>query len=202
MEVNLDLQVLQEREKIWEQQKRNTIKRFYKKGLKDTQVLNISLINLQERLEDGTLQRLYEINKSITQSYRMCAGKAFEQCIERIFNEHGISFSKQVLVDSNGIVCLKKSKNVKMHYLDFVIPEIQVGQSVYDSRYRVVSVKTSVRERYLQDVSYPNLVLISLEQVTRNGVESIKVCDKEMQLTSFISRLQQQNSYVHVEKAS
>jgi len=186
---------------MWNEQRMLTMKKFYQNNLKENS-LDVSKSTLDDRLKDGTLDLLYKINKSITQSYRSCAGKVFENCIEHAFDKYGVNYSKQVLVDTNGIVHNKKTKVLanprsKFHYLDFVIPHVQQGESIYSGKYQVISVKTTLRERYLQDVSpnmTTNLVLISLEQIQCDGILSIKVCEKEKQLTNFMLDIIKQQS--------
>lgn len=185
--VNIDAQVLQKRESEWQSQNKEIVKTFYKKYLNE-KTIQVSVDHLDRLMADGSLDLLYNINKSITQSYRSRTGKTFENCIQQTFEQYNISYSKQVVVDSSGCVVRRRS-GVKLHTLDFVIPKISLGDCVYDPMYTVVSVKTTVRERFLQDAMYPNLVIISLEQVNYGNIQSIKVCPITKQLTKFIEQL-------------
>ncbi len=141
--------------------------------------------SISDHYDDGTLDLLYSINKSITQSYRSTTGKTFENCIEKIFKIYGISYSKQVFIDFSTQTIQKYSKKLHGHRVDFVIPEIQIGESL--ECHWVVSCKTTLRERFLQDMLYSNCILISLEQLNPiDKILSIQICPTRKEFTVFL----------------
>ena len=120
---NLDLFVLNLREVKWNENKYKTIEKMYKKYLENNSInLNIDKNIIINNDNKNTFDLLYNINKSITQSYRNTTGKIFEKCIEEVFIKCNIKYSKQVCIDENGLVVDFKKK---FHLLDFIIPEIK-----------------------------------------------------------------------------
>jgi hypothetical protein len=64
--------------------------------------------------------------------------------------KNNISYKKQVTINKSGIIVGFNEKKKCYHIIDFVVGEnIEVGKSITD--YKVVSCKTSCRERWTQD---------------------------------------------------
>ena len=96
---------------------------------------------------DEMMDKIYFASKSITNTLRVNVGRQFEDAIESILRNNNIDYSKQVRIDSNGMVT-KKAKSTT-HIVDFVIPSVKINESINDKI--IVSCKTTVRERILQD---------------------------------------------------
>lgn len=98
--------------------------------------------------DNGFLEKLYENDKSITQSLRCQAGQALEKTIAQILDQEQISYAKQVYV-KDGIVCKRTKQYKGGHTLDFVVPKPNHGDNIQD--YIHISAKTTLRERVHQD---------------------------------------------------
>ncbi len=103
-------------------------------------------------LPDELLIKLYDKSISIRQSNIQKNGDFLENNIvvsELIINK--ILFRQQVTIDKNGkIVGFNEKKNKCYHIIDFVIGNnIQIGKCI--TEYKVISCKTTCRERWCQD---------------------------------------------------
>ena len=103
-------------------------------------------------LSDGELLQLYNKSISIHQSKIQGNGDFLENDIlVGVLDKNNIHYKKQVTINKSGIIVgfnIKKDKCY--HIIDFVIGEnIEVGKSI--TEYKVVSCKTTCRERWTQD---------------------------------------------------
>jgi hypothetical protein len=181
---NYDKDLLCKREDDYEISRKETFLRFYK-NLQIKLLLDID--NLSELYDNGDLDEVYNINKSITQSLRAKTGKKFEKLVADLFTKLGVSFQEQVLITSDGIVSPSDSKSVG-HRVDFVIPKPTPNSSV--ENYIIISCKTTLRERFRQDTTYPRLVVITVDSnIPRDdqGINFIIVSEKEKNLTKWVN---------------
>jgi len=182
---NYDKLILDKRENDWINKRNNTFERFYKLKCSENKIV----IDL-DKLDFNLLNKIYEINKSITQSFRSSSGKNFELIIMDIFNKQDISYSYQVHIDKNNKI-LKNAKN-SYHTVDFIIPEVKYGENINTKvndkfKYTVISCKTTIRERILQDKSYKNLYVITLDnQKNKYNINSIVINKIEKNFTKFL----------------
>ena len=107
-------------------------------------------------LSDIELLQLYNKSISIHQSKIQGNGDFLENDIlVRALDKNKIPYKKQVTIDKSGIIVgFNEKKGKCYHIIDFVIGEnIEVCKSITD--YKVVSCKTTCRERWtLDDWSY------------------------------------------------
>lgn len=103
-------------------------------------------------LNDDELLQLYNKSISIHQSKIQRNGDFLENDIlVGVLDKNNISYKKQVTINKSGIIVGFNIKREKCyHIIDFVVGEnIEVGKSITD--YKVVSCKTTCRERWTQD---------------------------------------------------
>lgn len=118
------------------------------KNLKIIQVLK----EMAPLLSDVEILQIYNKSISIHQSKIQGNGDFLENDIlVRILDENNISYKKQVTINKSGIIVGFNEKKEKCyHIIDFVVGEnIEVGKTITD--YKVVSCKTTCRERWTQD---------------------------------------------------
>jgi len=120
----------------------------FSKNLKIIKELN----QIAPLLSDDELLQLYNKSISIHQSKIQGNGDFLENDIlVGVLDKNNISYKKQVTINNSGIIVgFNKKKGKCYHIIDFVIGEnIEVGKSITD--YKVVSCKTTCRERWTQD---------------------------------------------------
>jgi len=103
-------------------------------------------------LTDVELLQLYNKSISIHQSKIQGNGDFLENDIlVGVLDKNNIPYKKQVTINKSGIIVgFNEKKGKCYHIIDFVIGEnIEVGKSITD--YKVVSCKTTCRERWTQD---------------------------------------------------
>lgn len=103
-------------------------------------------------LSDIELLQLYNKSISIHQSKIQGNGDFLENDIlVSALDKNKIPYKKQVTINKSGIIVgFNEKKGKCYHIIDFVIGEnIEVGKSITD--YKVVSCKTTCRERWTQD---------------------------------------------------
>ena len=109
------------------------------------------------------VETLYNVLQSVTQSLRSKTGKDFEEIISEVLDRNEIPHANQVYVNRDDMMFSYKKRRLS-HKVDIVIPVPKEGD--YAGDFTVVSCKTKLRERHLQDkflkVPY---TLISLENV-------------------------------------
>jgi len=103
-------------------------------------------------LNDTELLQLYDKSISIHQNKIQGNGDFLENDIlVGVLDKNNIPYKKQITINKSGIIIgfnIKKGKCY--HIIDFVIGEnIEVGKSITD--YKVLSCKTTCRERWTQD---------------------------------------------------
>lgn len=125
--------------------------------MKENKLIKNSLI-IQELkyiaplLSDIELLQLYNKSISIHQCKIQENGNFLENDIlVRILDENNILYKKQVTINKSGIIVGFNGKKSKCyHIIDFVIGEnIEVDKSI--TEYKVISCKTTCRERWTQD---------------------------------------------------
>ena len=119
--------------------------------LKNTKIIQ-ELKQIAPLLSDDELLQLYTKSISIHQSKIQENGNFLENGIlVSILDKGNIPYKKQVTINKSGIIVgfnVKKGKCY--HIIDFVIGEnIDVGKSI--AYYKVISCKTTCRERWTQD---------------------------------------------------
>ena len=103
-------------------------------------------------LRGDELLQLYNKSISIHQSKIQGNGDFLENDIlVGVLDKNNISYKKQVTINKSGIIVgFNEKKGKCYHIIDFVVGEnIEVGKSITD--YKVVSCKTTCRERWTQD---------------------------------------------------
>ena len=103
-------------------------------------------------LTDVESLQLYNNSISIHQSKIQGNGNFLEtDILERMLDKFKIFYKKQVTINKSGIIVGFNVKKEKCyHILDFVIGEsIEIGKSI--TEYKVISCKTTCRERWTQD---------------------------------------------------
>jgi len=103
-------------------------------------------------LSDIDLLKLYNKSISIHQSKIQGNGDFLENDIlVGVLDKNNISYRKQVTINKAGIIVgFNEKKSKCYHIIDFVIGEnIEVGKPITD--FKVVSCKTTCRERWTQD---------------------------------------------------
>jgi hypothetical protein len=121
------------------------------KTSKNLQIIQ-ELKQIAPLLGDVDLLKLYNKSISIHQRKIQGNGDFLENGILFIaLDKHNIPYKKQVTINNSGIIVGFNEKRDKCyHIIDFVIGEnIEVGKSITD--YKVVSCKTTCRERWTQD---------------------------------------------------
>ena len=110
------------------------------------------LKNIAPLLNDNELLQLYNKSISIHQSKIQGNGDFLENDIlVGILDKNKIPYKKQVTINKSGIIVgFNEKKGKCYHIIDFVIGEnIEVDKSITD--YKVISCKTTCRERWTQD---------------------------------------------------
>lgn len=144
---------------------------------------------LQEMYEAGILETFYNVMVSITNSLRCRAGIEFEGAVEQILQDAGIPFQKQIGISMDGY--FRKRTKETLHYVDLVIPHASLDTPLHEFKGELVSIKTTVRERWMQDkfLNVP-ITLISLEKCpTDEQMNSIHVHADDQGFTKWIYKL-------------
>jgi hypothetical protein len=122
-----------------------------KKVLKNARIIQ-ELKQIAPMLSGDELLQLYTKSISIHQSKIQENGNFLENDIlVSILDKSNIPYKKQITINKSGIIVGFNVKKEKCyHIIDFVIGEnIDVGKSITD--YKVISCKTTCRERWTQD---------------------------------------------------
>lgn len=125
--------------------------------MEENKVIKNSLIiqelkQLLPMVSDDDLLQLYNNSISIHQSKIQGNGNFLENDIlVGILDENNIPYKKQVTINKSGVIVgFNEKKGKCYHIIDFVIGEsIEVGKSI--TEYKVISCKTTCRERWTQD---------------------------------------------------
>lgn len=127
-------------------------------------------------------ETMYNTNQSITQSLRCKSGNNFEKCFEKILKMFNIPYSKQVCIDNDGNIDCGHG-----HKVDFMIPPPRSSLlSEYDGD--IISLKTTMRERVLQDKYLGNFVLITLDgvKIKDDTICVIRIVENGKELHNYI----------------
>lgn len=136
-------------------------------------------------------QDLYDLCNGLAQSVRCCNGRILETAIKTELERHAIPFLEQCSITEAGIV----SKSRRGHTYDFIIGS-DVGEPVTNAV--ILSCKSSVRERYLQDCNNlpcKEMYLITLDRVTqqekfkRHKMHIVTVCRQAKNLSNVLRKL-------------
>ena len=165
---NLDKFLLDSLEEIYQNSRKNTfIENFAKHFREDcncsrlkkkcicTGIIDLSRFGEKKYLEtlyqNNVLDTIYNMCQSTTQSLRSKTGRTFEDIIERLFIKYNISFDKQIHITPDGY--LINTKQNGCHSIDFIVPKPKsYPLLIKDFEGEFISCKTTVRERYLQDL--------------------------------------------------
>lgn len=110
------------------------------------------LKQLAPLLSDADLLNIYNKSISIHQSKIQGNGDFLENDIlSGVLDKNNIPYKKQVTINKSGIIVgFNEKKGKCYHIIDFVIgDDIEVGKPI--ANYKVVSCKTTCRERWTQD---------------------------------------------------
>jgi hypothetical protein len=141
--------------------------------------IDLNKLNNIKYIEENfdKFETLYNICQSITQAMRSNSGKNFEKAIEKVLNNYGfiknIHYKSQIYITDNNLISYKKVKN--SHSIDFMIPVPKDGMHLNNYNGELISCKTTLRERYLQDRFIGKFTLISLEKINCKNVKSIQI---------------------------
>lgn len=145
------------------------------KTCKETKIIQ-ELKQIAPLLSNNELLQLYNKSISIHQSKVQENGDFLENSIlVDILNKNGIPYKKQVTINSSGVIVGFNEKKVKCyHIIDFVIgKDIDIGKSI--TEYKVISCKTTCRERWTQDDwSYTFVPKLYILLTTSNDYPSTK----------------------------
>lgn len=100
--------------------------------------------------DDNSLLVLYDSILKIHQQRIQESGSFFEKMIENSLIIKGIPFKTQVGVNHDGNICDRKdSKNI----IDIIVGD-DIDNGKHISNFKVISCKTTCRERWLQDLDW------------------------------------------------
>jgi hypothetical protein len=128
------------------------LSRIEEKKISKNTIIIQELKQIAPLLSDVELLQLYNKAISIHQSKIQGNGDFLENDIlVSILDKNNVPYKKQVTINKSGIIVgFNEKKNKCYHIIDFVIGEnIEVGKSI--TEYKVVSCKTTCRERWTQD---------------------------------------------------
>ncbi len=102
-------------------------------------------------LTNEILTTIYNKSISIHQSNINKNGSYLEKIISRELENNSVQYKQQVTIDKNGIIInFNNKRNKCYHIIDFIIGEnIEIGKSI--TNYKIISCKTTCRERWTQD---------------------------------------------------
>jgi arsenate reductase-like glutaredoxin family protein len=101
-------------------------------------------------LNDDVILQLYNKSVSLHQSRVQNNGDFLEnEILSNILNKNNIIYKKQVCIDDSGTI-IGFSRKKCYHVIDFVVGiDVEIGKSI--TNYKVISCKTTCRERWTQD---------------------------------------------------
>jgi hypothetical protein len=112
---------------------------------------------------------------SIFQSRKANAGSGFERTIENVHKQKGIHALYQNWVDSDGNIYDKKPKNLGVHKMDVLIPTNKESKNT--TGMYVVSIKTTLRERFRQDLDgcpkCKKVIFLTRETLVQSQIDMI-----------------------------
>ena len=163
----------------WTQQKKDECKRAYDTCVRllKTPISYDEFITVwyDESEDKKGVAHIANMCMSIFQSRKANAGNGLERTIEKIHTEKGIHALYQKWVDSDGNIYDKKPKKAGVHKMDALIPtnkEITNTSDMY-----VVSMKTTLRERFRQDLDgcpkCKKVIFLTRETLLRSQIDMI-----------------------------
>jgi hypothetical protein len=163
----------------WTQQKKDECKRAYDTCVRllKTPISYEEFITVwyDESEDKKGVAHIANMCMSIFQSRKANAGNGLERTIEKIHTEKGIHALYQKWVDSDGNIYDKKPKKAGVHKMDALIPtnkEITNTSDMY-----VVSMKTTLRERFRQDLDgcpkCKKVIFLTRETLLRSQIDMI-----------------------------
>jgi hypothetical protein len=103
-----------------------------------------------DTLSEDILLSIFNKCISLRQQNTQNTGYDLEVIVRDILTKHTIMFKEQVEINNKGLVMgLGSKKKECYHIIDFVIGDVQVGDTI--TNHKVLSCKTSCRERWTQD---------------------------------------------------
>jgi len=159
------------------------------------EIINFNNFNDSEYLgklyDSHILDSLYNIMQSITQSLRTNTGKTFENIIELTFNlnnmKNKIHYGKQICIYNN---TLYDHKIKNGNYVDFIIPyPSNFPIHVDEFNGIIISCKTTLRERYLQDKYLNDKVIYITLQNTNIPKNTIYIDSKNLIYTKWLNNI-------------
>jgi len=163
----------------WTQQKKDECKRAYDTCVRllktPISYEEFRTVWYDESEDKKGVAHIANMCMSIFQSRKANAGNGLERTIEKIHTEKGIHALYQKWVDSDGNIYDKKPKKAGVHKMDALIPtnkEITNTSDMY-----VVSMKTTLRERFRQDLDgcpkCKKVIFLTRETLLRSQIDMI-----------------------------
>jgi|688.fasta_scaffold199621_2 hypothetical protein len=111
---------------------------------------------------------------SMFQSRKASAGNSSEKAIKKMHDNADINVKYQVYCDNTGLIYDKKPNKISVHKLDAIISQ---GDTLNISKCIVLSMKTTLRERYRQDLDIvgkcKKLIFLTRETPEKTKIETI-----------------------------
>lgn len=126
-------------------------------------VIDLSKLSDKEYINNNIefIKTIYNIVMSVSQSSKSKAGKTLEDIVEHFFIKENVSYKKQqaIMMDK------------KTHIVDFIVNDNEI-----------ISCKTNLRERILQDKFLGKFTLISFEKYEGDtSIKSVQIKDGEFE---------------------
>jgi hypothetical protein len=177
----MDTTIVEATEEVWKEYQEKELKRAY-----ETMIDIIDQFESKGRTFDAFREiwysqhcdkkgkkHIYNLAMSCAQTRKAFTGNSFEKAIEKIHKDHAIEFKSQVWGDKEGNLFEKKPKQ-SVHKHDLIIQS--KAENTLNNSY-VVSIKTTLRERYRQDLDSigkcKKLILMTRETPTKQQIESV-----------------------------
>lgn len=192
--MNYDKYIIEERNRNWDILKVEKILEKYKdlnikingktiNEIKDSWNKDVNNPDIVEVLN------IYNSSLSVTQSFRSSGGKQFENIISDVFDKLNIDYGRELHIDDDGIINSKRG-----HKVDFIIPCPKYGDNINQTvnnvhKFTVLSCKTTLRERSLQDTKYKNCYLITLDKSSSYIDNTIVVDPTKKVFTKFLNKI-------------
>ena len=175
----MDSLILTSMKDEWTQQKKDECKRAYDTCVRllKTPISYDEFITVwyDESEDKKGVAHIANMCMSIFQSRKANAGNGLERTIENIHKEKGIHALYQKWVDSDGNIYDKKPKKAGVHKMDALIPTNKENNNTSDMY--VVSMKTTLRERFRQDLDgcpkCKKVIFLTRETLLRSQIDMI-----------------------------
>lgn len=132
------------------------------KNLKENNIID-KLKKFIPSVNNDIILQIYNTSISIHQSKMRSNGNFLEDILAEFLEKNNIHYRKQVSIDKSGIITGFDEKKKCYHIIDFVIGrDVETGKKI--TNYKIVSCKTTCRERWTQDdwtfTFKPNLYIL------------------------------------------